>query len=344
MLKVSDEKVRKAFEESPDNDSKASRICGLSRAGYQQRKRKLGLVFERPDDKEPISLPQFPDDDISEREIIDTMKKRFTKRQEYQRAKEWFPVEVNMDGPIAVSFFGDPHVDDDGCNWPLLDHHCDLHKSTKGLFAVNIGDSINNWSGRLMRLYAEQETSLKTAKKLARWFLTDSGIDWICWLMGNHDTWTDFPDWLRAHNVARVPMEDWQAQFTLRFPNGRKCRIWAAHDFPGSSMWNSLHSAQKTAHLKQQAEIYAAGHTHNWAMHQEESGSRNFTYWLVRSRGYKFLDHYATLHGHFPQEEGTSVTAVIDPESRTQSGFVQCFAEMDVAVDYLKFMRRKRRA
>jgi hypothetical protein len=303
---------------------------------------KYGNTLTKEAPPPPVSLPEFPDDDIPTEEIIEQMVKRFGKRQTYQKAKDWFPVKVNIKGPIGITFWGDPHVDDDGCNWPLLNHHCDLHRANSALFSVNIGDTINNWSDRLAKLYANQETSLKTAKKLAQWFLKDSGIRWICWLAGNHDLWTDFTDYLRAQNVARVPMEDWQARFRVVFPNGREAKIWASHNFAGHSQFNTLHGPQKAAHSKAEADIYAAGHTHNWAIHQEESGSRDFTYWLIRSRGYKYIDDYALKLGHFPQEEGASITCIIDPDTKSQSGFIQAFADMDAATDYLGYLRKRK--
>jgi len=328
----------------------AKRFKGLGRAAVSRRLLDLGYqgkgkggVKRVVQDQHPepeISLPTFPDDDLPVSEKIDIMCKRFVKKYEHRKARKWFPVKVNIDGPIAVSFVGDPHLDDDGCNWPLLYHHCDLHRATEGLFAVNIGDTVNGWAGRLIRLYANQETSARTGRDFAQWFLKDSGITWIAWLMGNHDLWTDFPEYLRAHNATVVPMEDWQAQFTLKFPNRREVRIWASHNFSGNSIWNSLHGQQRAAHTKAEAHIYAAGHTHNWAIHQEESASRDFTYWLLRSRGYKFIDSYAEMLGHFPQQEGASITCVIDPDSSTEAGLIQAFADMDAAVDYLKWKRK----
>jgi hypothetical protein len=303
-------------------------VCGLGAKNFEAKA------------EESVELPDFGDDDIPVTEILDSLESRFTKREAYARQKEWFPIKVNIDGPIGLSFFGDPHLDDNGCHIPLLRHHCKLHADTEALFGVNIGDVENNWTGRLAKLYADQDTSKSTAHKLTEWFLKDAGIDWIVWLMGNHDLWGELAALIRAMNVKRIPMEDWQARFKLVFPNGRECKIWAAHDFKGHSMWNSLHGAQKAAHMKAEAHIFAAGHTHNWAIHQEESASRDFIYWLVRSRGYKFIDEYADRLGHFPQREGASITCVIDPDATSEAGFVQAFADMDKAVDYLDWIRR----
>ena len=332
------------------NVAETARVLNMSRTTLRKRldqanKRGLttlrGKVGEHIIDEPPkIEYPDFPSDDVPVNEIIQTMKKRFARRYENKRAKRWFPVKINMHGPVGISFFGDPHVDNNGCNWDLLHHHCELHRTTEGLFGVNIGDTTDNWVGRLGRLYADSDTSKHTARLLADWFLKESGVTWACWLLGNHDSWNEGDAILKGMNAASVPLEDWQAQFRVVLPK-IECRVWAAHQFPGNSMWNSLHGLNRAAQMKDWAHIYVAGHTHNWAIHQEESASKEFVYWLCRSRGYKFIDEYAERLGHASQQEGASVTAIIDPEASTLSGFVQCYADMDEAVEFLKWKRRK---
>ena len=289
----------------------------------------------------PVQFPNLePDIEVHPEDTIDYLTRHFEVEKERRQKYKWFPIKINDEKPIGLSFFGDPHLGDNGCNYPLIKHHAELCRETDGLYAVNIGDTANNWIGGLQRLYMDQDSSRDTERKLADWFLNDAGIKWLVWLMGNHDMWGEFSEILRGYNIKRIPMADWQAQFKLVFPNGRECKIWAAHDFKGNSMWNSLHGPQKAAHMKEQAHIYACGHTHNWAMHHEESASREFTYWLIRSRGYKFIDTYSDLLGHFPQKEGATITAVIDPHADSMAGFIQCFADMDAAADYLTWKRQ----
>lgn len=291
-----------------------------------------------------VEIPEFPEPDIPVEELLDSMERRFEKRQQYEIARTWYPIKINDRKPIGLSFFGDPHVDDNGCNIPLLRHHCRLHEQTEGLYGVNIGDSTNNWAGRLGTLYADQDTSKQTAHRLVRWLFNESGVDWIAILLGNHDLWGDHKFFLNAIKAKHVPMHDWQARFKLVFPNKRECRIWASHDFPGNSMWNSLHGPQKAAHMKSEADIYACGHTHSHAIHQEESASRDFTYWLVRARGYKYIDDYAEKLGHFSQKEGAAITCVIDPNAKSQAGFIQAFVDMDEAVGFLNWKRSRKAA
>lgn len=293
--------------------------------------------------KQPVKnvvLPEFPEDDIPVEDIIETMTRRYEKRITYQATKRWFEIKVKDPLPMCLAIVGDPHVDDNGCNWPLLRSHIEAMKKP-GVRACNIGDTTNNWSGRLVHLWGEQDTSKKTAWKLAKWFLTEAGIPWIVQILGNHDVWQDGAHISRLMNCPIVPMEDWQAKFKLVFPNERECRIWAAHNFPGNSQWNSLHGPQKAAHMKEQAHIYAAGHTHNWALHQEESASREFTYWLARARGYKFIDSYAEQLGHFSQDEGATIAAVINPNAKTEAAFVQCFSDFETGVDYTQWLRSR---
>jgi transposase-like protein len=330
------QEVLDAVERNGGSLRAAARELGIARSTMRTRMTTATSRQLAPE----VQYPTFPADDIPVEEIIELSKRRFTKRHDLAKAKRWFPVKINMDGAIGLSFFGDPHVDDDGCNWPELHHHCELHAKTEGLYGLNIGDTTNNWIGRLVRLYAEQETSKHTGRKLAEWFLKDSGVTWACWLMGNHDMWNEGEAILRAMNATAVPMEDWQARFRLVLPKA-EVKIWASHQFAGNSMWNTLHGMQKAAHMKEEAHIYAAGHTHNWACHQEESASRNFVYWLIRSRGYKFMDDHSEKMGHDPQQEGAAITTIINPDARTKAGFVTAFADMDLAVDYLNFLRRK---
>lgn len=324
----------------------AARATGIPRSTIQTRMRiakARGLLGEG---SQSVTHPQFPEDDLPVEELISIMSRRFEKRNEAHKARQWFPVKVNVEGPIGILWFGDPHVDDDGCHWPLLQRHIALCRDSEAIFGANIGDTTNNWSGRLARLFANQETSQATARKLAKWFLTESGIRWLVWLMGNHDAWGDGSEILRLMGATMVPgdkpaMEDWQARFRLVFPNGREARIHAAHSFPGHSIWNSLHGPQRAAHTKAEAHLYVAGHTHNWALHHEESASREFTYWLARARGYKFIDHYGEVLGHQPQQEGAAILSVFDPEATSMTGFLQCFADPEEGAEYLAWKRSR---
>jgi len=287
----------------------------------------------------PTAAP-LPESDVEIEDVIGMMRRRFAKRWEHQKAKRWREFQVPTSGPYALMLFGDPHIDDDGCNWDLLHSHCELARNTRHLYAVSIGDVTNNWTGRLAKLYAEQETSVSTARRLIKWFMTESGVPWWLWIHGNHDAWSDGIPIIEGMNVNQIVMEDWQAKVTLASPNGHKLRLWATHNFPGHSMWNKLHGAQRAARMSDWAHLYVAGHHHNWALHHEENEDRNFVYWLARLRGYKFIDSYADHLGFGCQQYAASVLAVVDPAAEKLNALT-CFADPFEGVEFLAWKRRK---
>lgn len=285
-----------------------------------------------------IKQPLIPDDDIPVDEIISTMCRRFEKRKSSHDSKKWMEFKVDTDLPIAINFFGDPHIDDDGCNWPLLKKHIDICKNTPGVFGANIGDTHNNWVGRLAKEYANQSTTRSTAWKLIDWFLKDSGVKWLVMLAGNHDDWNYGTETLRKFCENVCPMVDWRAQFTLKFTNGVEVRIDAAHDHAGHSQWNSLHGQQKASTMGGTAHLYIAGHRHNWALAQNECPHTHRVYWLARARGYKEIDDYGEKLGFGTQKSGASVMIVIDPRA-DEVNRVRCFADPAQGASYLTFLR-----
>lgn len=338
-----DEDLRRVYAvylEEDENQSATARRMGMNRrtVGYWLKSyNERGLTLEPS-----FKSAELPPDDIPTDEIIDLMCKRFDARKARADAEHWQEIKINTDGPIGIAWLGDPHVDDDGCNWPLLKRDCEIIKNTEGMFGANIGDTTNNWVGSLMRLFSKQDTSQKTAQKLAHWLLCESGIEWILWLIGNHDEWNDGGTILQGMNVNRVVMRDWAAKIKLVFPNGKEAKIDAAHNHKGNSQWNPLHGQTKAARLDSNgAHLYIAGHLHNWALQQHENAGLGITQWLARCRGYKFIDDYAMKLGHAEQQEGATITAIFDPYSETSSGFLQCFADVKEASEYLKWKREQ---
>lgn len=295
----------------------------------------------KPQNPPGIELPQFPDEDIPVEDIIALQSKRFKTRVASYEAHTWFPIKVKDKKPIGILWFGDPHVDDNGCNWPALQRDIALCRDTEGLYGANIGDTTNNWSGRLMRLYAEQDASIGTARKLAKWFMLDSGVIWLIWLIGNHDAWGDGAEVLaqmaKQHGTQKIICHDWEARFSLNFPNGWSPRIHAAHNFRGHSQWNPLHGPMKAGQMGEEAELYICGDKHSAASFEFENAARGGVFQrFVRVRGYKFMDSYARHLGLAEQASGCAAVTVFDPSRKS----VTVFSDAEVGADFLTYLRR----
>jgi hypothetical protein len=134
-----------------------------------------------------LSVPVLADDGYTLEELVALRKRRFQRKKEAEDCRRKIPIGVPIEGPFAIWFFGDPHVDDDGTDLEALEYHAKTVNQTEGLYGANLGDSSNNWVGRLARLYGEQGTSAKEAWQLVEWFVRLVGDKWMFMIGGNHD-------------------------------------------------------------------------------------------------------------------------------------------------------------
>ena len=351
------------------NYSHAGRCLDLDRKsikGAVERARPLGLADDAPEegytppiklyeDYPPFTLdaatsgkhkkavlPDFGDDDIPVKDIISSMSERFEKRFEHKQNRTWFDIKITEDKPMLLAAIGDIHADSDGCNWSLLERDLSLLASTPGAYAIHLGDATNHWAGRLLSLWSKQETSRKTGYKLVRYIMFDAGVNYLLWLLGNHDQFGDggasVLEEMARHKLA---LFDWQAKFNLVFPNGKKCPCHFAHSFKGTSIYNPGHGMLRAAKFSQACpRIYAQGHHHEFYMHQGVYEDLDLTYWGSKTRGYKFIDEYADRHQFGSNTHGATVAIIINPllEER-QSGFIQVFPDLLEGVNYLNYLR-----
>lgn len=330
----------------------AARELGISRTTLQRRldlARLRGLVDDTGSlvpagVSEGADVPTFPDDDVDAPTILAAMANRFEKRIAHDSALRWFPVALRTNDPIALCFVGDPHLGSNGCNVPLLRRHVEILSTTPGFYAVNIGDTVDNWGGRLTRLYAENDVSRKTERRLARWFLREAGIPWVLWLLGNHDDMDGaFAAYLKTIGASQLPMIDWRAQFRVVFPNGFEFKVDAAHNHSGHSMWNPLHGQKRASVMDEPADLYVAGHHHNWATESHETADGRVVH-LARARGYKWLDTYSRRLGFASHQYGATIAVVIDPTETSPIRRARVIPDLDEAAAYLTFLRSKRAA
>lgn len=293
----------------------------------------------------PFTVDALPDPEISAEDLIQRRVEDFERREAYENARKLIGVKVNIPGPIAIVHLGDPHLDDDGTDWPTLRAHIDLIQRTEGMFAANVGDTRNNWIGRLARLYGQQGTSAKQALILAEWLVKSLAGKWLYMIGGNHDAWSGDDDpmaWIASQ--AHALYEPSEARLGLTFPNGRSMVINARHDFAGSSQWNPTHGPMKAAQLGLRDDVMICGHKHQSGYSPLKDPESGKVCHCIQVASYKRYDRYAREKGFRDQSLSPCVVTVIDPDASNASDLIQVFWNPQTAAEYLRMLRSKQKA
>jgi hypothetical protein len=342
---LSDEAMQRAVDMLALHGSqvKAAAALGLSRATLQSQLLRANSRGFIPRDKRPpvFTVPELPTGDVPIEDVIARLCKQYERKAEAEDARTLIPVTVNIPGPIGIVHMGDPHVDDDGCNWPLLRRHIETIKKTEGLLGATVGDLHNNWVGRLARLYGNQETSAKTAWRLVEWFVRS--VPWLYIVKGNHDLWSgsgDPLDWM-ARGVPG-PVEPYGARLGLTFPNGMVVRCNARHDFAGHSMWNVMHGPVKAATMGWRDHILTCGHKHTSGYSDLKDPSTGLVSHALRVGGYKMIDDYPKELGLPNQNIFPSAVTIIDPQyGDADPRLVTTLFDVEEGAEYLAWRRKK---
>jgi len=311
---------------------KAAEASGIDRRTIQRK-----LNGDNRTDSRPYEVAALPEGDIPIEDIISAKERQFEAVQARKKAEMWRETSIKIKGPVGILWFGDPHLDDNGCNIKLVKRDLAIARSSPAILAANLGDTLNNWVGGLQKLYAHQDMGESRAMRMARWF-TESAPWWL-WIYGNHCLWPTANTNLMKHFASEASgiTQDWQARVQLNFPNGRKSKIHAAHNFPGHSQYNKLHGPMKKAG-KSPADLLICGDKHCWALQQDEDAESGHVQWFARARGYKFIDSYGEQLGYDSQQYGAAIMSVYDP-GNSGPGFLQCFADATEGAEFLKWKR-----
>ena len=289
----------------------------------------------------PFQVAPLPSGDEPIEDLIARRAAAYSRKHEAREARELVPVSVHLDGAYGILHMGDPHVDDDGCDWPTLLRHLETVDRTEGLFAANVGDMQNNWIGRLARLYGSQGTSAKDALRMVEWFI--GRTRWLYLIGGNHDAWSGTQDPVRWFAGQAGHAYEWHGmRLALRSPNGREVRINARHDFQGASQWNGAHAPAKAAMMGWHRDhIYSCGHRHSAAHNTLFFNNGEHVAHAIRLGAYKVHDDFAESKG-FPKQNAPAAVTIINPDARDAFGLVTVFWDVEAAADYLRFLRRPR--
>jgi len=300
--------------------------------------------WDRPTTPTParsFAISPMPEEDDTDDDLVARRVEAFRRYAQRAEREATRTVTFNASEPIGIVAVGDPHADDDGCDWPELLRVVRTVGATPGMYGWNVGDVTNNWIGRLVRLWAHQSSTEDDADRLAAWLMRS--MPWLMLVLGNHDRWQSASVQAAAkaagvHHVARH-----LGRIEFAFPNGASVRVEGRHTYKGSSIYNPTHGLARGALWDQWGDVYIAGH------HHEASTQRVFRQdgrlvTLVKARGFKRYDDYAAEHQFADVPHGHAPTVIIDPTARSVTGRVQVIEDIEDAADLLTWMRRRRAA
>ena len=315
------------------NTTQIAAAMGVPRTTVQQRLASLKKTVAKFDRIE------LPTSELPLQELITRRVEESDRALRADAARDLIPVNVNIDGPFGLFVFGDPHVDDPGCNFRLLKQHVDLIKHHPHIVAGHIGDLANFWVGRLVKLYADQTTTARDAWRLVEWLLTE--IDTLFLVLGNHDMWNGQGspiDWIMRTSVGVT--EPHGVRLALTQPCGTVTRVHARHNFKGTSIYNELHGLKREVMMGLRDHVLLAGHHHVGG----DAGTvapDGLVSQIVRVAGYKEADHYAKELGLKSARIHPSALIIIDPrEPETSRARAFCAPTVEVGVVILDAMRK----
>jgi hypothetical protein len=333
--------------------AEAARRMGISYRSMQDTLIRAEAVGIRPDPSRyrakpapaPFTVDELPDDGEPDAEtLIAHLKTRYETRQAHEEAKRLIDVRVSLDGPIGIVFFGDPHVDSNGTNWPALERDVAICRDTPGILAVSVGDARDNWVGRLMALYANAEVTARQSITLIEWLFTS--LPWLLTIGGNHDKWHseggDAAEIIHRLRKCSGLYENDGARLRLNLPSGASFNMHVRHDFPGHSMFNGGHAFVRETLFGYRDHILACGHRHSSAYQPIWHNDPMRLCQGFRCGSYKVIDSFAKER-HFKQENwAPSMGVVVNPDlAHDPVRFIErCFSAEEVA-DKLTWARIK---
>ena len=353
--------TRKVLSEHPElsRDEQAA-LLGIKRRTLQHRIEKSLSEFSKPignaivspvveQKKDEPEYPTFTEPGLPAKEIRDHFKAAGERVMQRKKEENWFPIKLPTDDPYGICVFGDPHL---GVKtlWQKLENDCETVKKTKGLWALNLGDTVDSWpvNGRLARLWSENPISLGVEWTLVRWFFHEAMPDkWLVWLLGNHDTFnTNGAAMFKEISRNVVPVMETEAKFVIWTPNKSHFPIIARHDFPGHSQFTTLHGIVR--YLRERADVDRGvhvlgveGHKHQWAIHEEEQADRGYLFTAIRAKGYKMPDEYTKTRNLAAQDYGESVVVTFNPRAKNLATQMMVHRDVGEGAAYLTWLRRR---
>lgn len=264
--------------------------------------------------------------------------------QNKKRKGDWRkPVLTNIPArPFRLKVFGDPHLDDDGCNFELFERHWLEMNATSGVYGVCVGDWFNNWLRALGHLWKDTTTPPSDAWLCLEHLMEERGDALIAACSGNHDDWTQGPAdpvdlLMKKYGVI---YRKGAVRVALGFNGLPPMFLAIRHKWKGHSMYSAAHGILRSGIFGWRDHVMIGGH-----IHQDEprllSFPDGFRAHVCQVSAFKEFDDFADTHGFMGPKISPVWDLVIDPrKADTDPDKVKVFWNSDDAAGFLAYLRQ----
>jgi hypothetical protein len=298
---------------------------------------------QNPEVIKNYELEQTENLDWSTEELINARTEVFKRKEAREKSEQFINIKINDKKPIGLYIQGDPHVDDDGCDWVSLRKHIDIVNATDGMYACSVGDLSNNWArrGKLAGLWADQTTNGEQQWALVEWLV--NATPYIFIVAGNHDMWAMEGDpitWMCK--PLKTVYSNHNARLKIKLPK-HEIKVNCSHNFRGHSMYNTAHGIVKHALFNARDHLLIAGHTHVSGYSPIRDATNNKIMHCVQIGSYKKYDNFAKQLNLPCKMMSPCAVAVFNTElTEDHPDFIKIFWEVQEGADYLNYLRSKK--
>jgi hypothetical protein len=341
---VSDESLFEAWLKS-GSETEALRSCGIQR-GSKARKRLKCLINEYTANHQP-EIPPIPDVERDADTLIEMAAAHRERLQASLRARHSSVIRIPSNKPFGVVMLPDQHMDNPGANVRLIFQHANLIRDTDGLYAVEVGDGIDNFIiAKLAEARREHVVSHKESWVLLEDYHRRIALKLLAAISGNHLNWTtklggvDHLQAILKRAGVKALYDADELYFNLQAANGRKWMWGMRHFFRGDSLYNSAHSVARYAmsHAYRGEDVIVAGHKHVAGYNCLSTRGKTVECIQVGSYKDRDFDDYCRTKGFMAQHPFLCPVIIHHPDD----GRSEFYKEIEHAIPYLKYLRSKK--
>ena len=261
-------------------------------------------------------------------------------------AKSVIDIAIKVPGPFGVVGLPDPHLNNPGTQLRKALDDAYLIESRPELFAVAIGDWIDNFIiGRLERERRKDIMSHSDSWRLLEHYFQTLASSMVIGIGGNHMEWSTSlggVDYLKklfeAEGLGPIYDPD-EVRVRLNTPSGRSFIHHARHRYPGHSKYNSVHGVLVWMLERWQGEdVFWGGDIHTSGYTSIEKlwlGQRRDIHGIQLAT-YKKIDGYQKTCGFRQNQPFLTPMVIHDPAT----GDTHFFKDIAFGVKVLDKMRR----